>query len=1380
MRSRYCLPGLLLLAILVLPGGLFAQQFENIPALHFTRPYGGIDPLPQVLPVASTAANFAYTVAASTSSGGSWLSASPGGNCCVTPRGVSVIVNTGVNGAAMAAGTYSGQLTFTAGGVTTLTVSVTFVIAAPNTDFFDNTPGQVSFSMKLNGHPPAQVLQIRDAGAGSLPWTLTTSTFNNANWLSVSINSGTAPSLITVSILPQNLPGGGATAGTYSGQLLFQSGASSTVTVPVGITVSANAMDQVNALSFNKPHNGADPLSQIFTIASPGAIFAITVGASSATGSLSGPWLSLSPTGNCCDSPKSYSVIVTTSITLAAGTYTAQITVDNATQLMVIPVTLTVSLPTTPFFDNTAGQMSFFMQTNAAAPPPTQFLQIRSAGTGSLAWTLTATTFDSGNWLTVSDSADTAPNNISIGIVPANLPGFGITAGIFTANLLFQAQGASITVPITVQVGPNFEQINPIAFTMIQAGADPLPQNITVQITSGVAAFQVSSDTATGGNWLTVSPTGNCCDSPKTLEVSVVAPVTMAAGVYTGEIHILSATTTMTVPVTLTIVAPSSNPYFDTLPGEMSFFMQTPLQAGVPQQPSPQVFQIRNAGGGSLNWTLTALTADGGNWLTVSAPNGTAPALVTVSIVPANLPSGGLLAGVFVGQLLMQQGLTSVTIPVVLNIGTNVFEQVNGLNFTMMKSGANTLPQVITVNTTSASAAIVVQASTSTGGSWLTVAPTGNCCDTPKTFVVTVNPAVTLAAGIYTGQISAYSGTVSQTIPVTLTLAAPGTAFFDNVPGQLPYSLVTGPSAPNPPSQNVQIRNAGAGILGWTAQTFTSDGGNWLTLSSASGTAPSLVSVGVVTQNLQGGGLTAGLFTGQVLLISGNSTVTVPVSVRIGGTGIVQINSLNFTMPQAGANPLPQVLTTTSLNGAAIAAVFSAQTANGGAWMSVSPSGNCCDIPDPAMVTISAPVGLAAGTYTGQVIFDIGTSANVVPVSLTVAPPTVPFFDNLQGQMSFFAATNTTPASQSMLIEGLGAFGLNWSVTPITADTGNWLTLSATSGTTPATLTVGVNIANLPSNGLVAGQFTGQLLFQSASGSVTVPVSVQLGPNIFTQGTPLNFSIAYGAANPLTQSEAVTSSGTALSYSALAAAGNGGNWLTIAPANNCCATPQAEVYTVHSAPGTVPVPVPTGVHTGQAVYVGARSAMTVPVILTVGGLPIFSISKHHTGTFTAGQANATSTVTVSNTSTAGVGPTSGQVTVTESVPTGMTLQSMSGTGWDCSGGNNCKRSDVLGAGASYPAITVTVNVVTTTQEALTNSVSVSGGGALQAANTTDPTAIITQCNVDQTAIAVADVQTMINELLGLAPALNDLNGDGKITAADLQIVLNAVLYGTCQ
>ncbi|MFJ8012870.1 hypothetical protein [Streptomyces sp. NPDC096339] len=115
-----------------------------------------------------------------------------------------------------------------------------------------------------------------------------------------------------------------------------------------------------------------------------------------------------------------------------------------------------------------------------------------------------------------------------------------------------------------------------------------------------------------------------------------------------------------------------------------------------------------------------------------------------------------------------------------------------------------------------------------------------------------------------------------------------------------------------------------------------------------------------------------------------------------------------------------------------------------------------------------------------------------------------------------------------------------------------------------------------------------------------------------------------------------------------------------------------------------------------------------------------SIGKSHSGAFPQG-GTGTYTLTVSN--AAGAGPTSGEVTVTDSLPTGVTPASVSGTGWTCSmpsGAVTCGRSDPLAAGESYAPITLTVNVSAGAACTFTNSATVSGGGS-SSYTTTDST-----------------------------------------------------------
>lgn len=126
------------------------------------------------------------------------------------------------------------------------------------------------------------------------------------------------------------------------------------------------------------------------------------------------------------------------------------------------------------------------------------------------------------------------------------------------------------------------------------------------------------------------------------------------------------------------------------------------------------------------------------------------------------------------------------------------------------------------------------------------------------------------------------------------------------------------------------------------------------------------------------------------------------------------------------------------------------------------------------------------------------------------------------------------------------------------------------------------------------------------------------------------------------------------------------------------------------------------------IYVADISANRIRVLTPP---PALVVRITHSGDMTQGQSAATYEIAVSNSVLAS--STVGAVTVAEMVPTGLALVSMAGPGWDCSR-NSCARSDVLPAGASYPAIRLTVNVATDAPSRVTNQISVSGGGSATA------------------------------------------------------------------
>jgi len=111
-----------------------------------------------------------------------------------------------------------------------------------------------------------------------------------------------------------------------------------------------------------------------------------------------------------------------------------------------------------------------------------------------------------------------------------------------------------------------------------------------------------------------------------------------------------------------------------------------------------------------------------------------------------------------------------------------------------------------------------------------------------------------------------------------------------------------------------------------------------------------------------------------------------------------------------------------------------------------------------------------------------------------------------------------------------------------------------------------------------------------------------------------------------------------------------------------------------------------------------------------------TITKTHRGSFRQGQSDATYTIRVTN---SGNGPTTGTVSVTDTLPTGLTATSLTGPGWSCNPSTlTCTRSNVLKAGRSYPTITLKVNVAANAPTSVTNTVLVSGGGETDTTNNT--------------------------------------------------------------
>lgn len=860
---------------------------------------------------------------------------------------------------------------------------------------------------------------------------------------------------------------------------------------------AAQAFAPIPALSFTKALHGANPLPQILTVANSSVTAASLAFVASWSTSSGGNWLSVDGLGcggssgsACGGTPRVVKAMVIPDIALAAGTYMGQITLNSGAAALTIPVTLTVQSPASAFFDTLPGGLTFTVKTGGANPS-SQTVRVRNAGTGALSWTSAISTADGGSWLTTSTSTAASPATFSVAVTPSALPGGGFVPGNFVGMVTLRSATGSVTIPVSVTVAGNvLNQLNPLEFTKSFAGQDPLPQIVVASATTSASiGFTASWFTSTGGSWLSVSGLGcgggsgsACGATPRVITIAISTAADLPAGTYTGEVVLNASTTTLVIPVTLT-VSSQADTFFDSLPGQLSFAMKTHGNAI-----SPRTLHLRNAGAGTLAWSTTISTADGGKWLSVSSPSGNAPYDLTVQVTPANLPGGGLVAGSFTGELLFTAGDDAETVPVSVSIGDNVLSQLDEIAFARPFGGANPLPQILQAASTAAGTSYTASWYTAGGGDWLGVRGVGcgggsgsACGSTPGVIRAIAAAPAALSSGAYSGEIVLSTVTMAMTVPVTFTVgpAADGT-LFDNLPGQLAFSMKT--AGATPPSRSLEVRNVGTGALNWALSTKTSDGGNWLNVSSASGMAPGSVAVSISPLLLPGGGLVAGTFTGSLVFSSGGTVATVPVAVVVSDDAFTQIGELKFTKPVNGSDPLPQNLTVTTL-GSAISFTAAWAAATGGDWLTVTGLGcggssesACGTTPRTALVRVTTSASMPAGTYTGEIVFYSNTSSMTVPVSLTVttsAPSVEAAVPVFVGNSGF--SSNTY----------LALYGKNLATTTRAWDT-------AFSGSTAPTTLDGVSVTVNGIPAFVEYVSPGQINIDTPDDTATGPVIIQV------------------------------------------------------------------------------------------------------------------------------------------------------------------------------------------------------------------------------------------------------------------------------------------------
>ncbi len=556
---------------------------------------------------------------------------------------------------------------------------------------------------------------------------------------------------------------------------------------------------------------------------------------------------------------------------------------------------------------------------------------------------------------------------------------------------------------------------------------------------------------------------------------------------------------------------------------------------------------------------------------------------------------------------LLITGLLSALMATKAAAQPNLLVSASSLEFVTPNAAAQPAQQRVFL--ASSGAPLLYEAKTgywSTATNWLSVTPALGTA--PETLTLTIDPT-NLARGLYFGYVEIFSGPVPSTIlNVTLRvgdssagasrpkhiLAASDSSVdtattLTAIPESLTFSYQTGTVVPPPQSVVVSYGRAKTGFVAASSAP-------WLTLASPTTTTPGQVIQGRTNSYLllsvDPSSLSSGTYSASVSLsVPGQDERSLPVTLNIGENPflVAQPGALAFRLPTNDVMASPQTVTILSTSGA----LNYTASGDSSSWLAVGPQFGSTSGSNTLSVAVNRS-NLSAGTHTGFISVSApGVSSDLtIPVTIAeAAQATVyglsadPTAIDLQGPLNGPAQTKTVQLTSSLSAERFFVATLPASAT--------WLTVSPSTGTAPATLTVRAD----PSKVSSAGKYTGYL---DISGDVeeerlvTVTFTVTTGG---TQGggttgsitaTPSSIFFSQTAGGTAAPSQTISlSAGTATSFTASSGAG----WLTVMPTSGT--TPATLTLSVNAAG------LNAATYQTNVTITGGTTAVTVPVMLTV-------------------------------------------------------------------------------------------------------------------------------------------------------------------------------------
>src|ERR1017187_9780123 len=882
-----------------------------------------------------------------------------------------------------------GSLTMTAGQATSQTLQLEI----------QNNPGtDLNFSAAT---PPGDTWLATNASLSSaLPGngTATVNVTANATGLNVNVNPYSSQVTITSSqgavlIVPVSFAVTVGT-GTGSGTLTLDGGAVASRSFQyVAAGSSATGIPGPSCINIVDSNTSITNYSDSFSTSSGGNWLTVN-------NSVVSPQTNQSFSANCLQVQANNSVA-----SLASGVYTAAVTVTDANgSAATANITLYVSSGSASGVTISPGVIFNFpgVVTGATATESQQF----TVSANSPITLGAATVQSSAAWLTM-----TTPSGVGSGTEQFTLTAFpsGLAAGIYSTTILVPSSnpaGATVIL-VSLAVGQSSgcsggcgtvtSAVLPTSLSFAQehgSGAwsgGSEAQTVTI---TGASGTSWSSSVAYAGSvspWLRFGgpsgATGGTFGSgPAALTVDI-QPSNLAASTtpYTATITVSTPSGNTQVSVSLLVTQAGTHVLLAS-PATALFNSNggaTPASQNV-------VFSDTNGAfpGTSGSFPSIAVTSST-TWLVATSVGNT----MTLTANPSGLATGAYSGSVTVTSSAYLNSPLTYPVVFVVNGGTSTGPltlSTSGLTFSATAGGSAPTPQNLTVTAQSpTNVSVSVSEQNCSNTTWLFISPSGTVTTgtSGSTFSVSVFQSGIQAGSNCSGTITFTTGSVTQTVSVSMVVAAGSTGGNVTVTPSTPLSFSYTVGGTNPATQTLAIANATAGTA---AISFTvTSSASWLTTNATS--AVSTPYNLVVTANPAGLAASSTAYAATLTITpNGGTAVVVNVTFAIAGVPVVSATptTLSFTYSVGSSNPPTQSV---HVSGGGAAATFTATPSSSG-WPQLSASSGTTPNTGTFDIAVTAnPLNLNAGqTYNGSItIAGTGqaTGTTIVNVTFAVTAP---------------------------------------------------------------------------------------------------------------------------------------------------------------------------------------------------------------------------------------------------------------------------------------------------------------------------------------------------------------------------------------------------------